>query len=238
MSNRFYVEGEERGEKVRDLFSRVAPRYDFINDLQSFGLHRVWKARLTRLAQVRPGEQALDVCCGTGDIAFSLAQAGAHVTALDFSDAMLEVAKARARRKLPLRVNFQQGDAQHLPFPDNSFDVVSIGYGLRNLRDWKTGLHEMHRVAKPGARLLILEFGKPDNAVWRAWYFAYLRFVVPILGKVFCGDSATHSYILESLQHYPAQHGVAEAMRALGCRDVRIVNFVGGAMSIQCGLKV
>ena len=102
---------------------------------------------------------------------------------------------------------------------------------------WQTGLNEMHRVARAGARLLILEFGKPENALWRGMYFAYLRFAVPILGKVFCGDSATHGYILESLKHYPAQQGVAEAMRALGCRDVRIVNLVGGAMSIHYGVK-
>ncbi|HEY0549693.1 MAG TPA: bifunctional demethylmenaquinone methyltransferase/2-methoxy-6-polyprenyl-1,4-benzoquinol methylase UbiE [Verrucomicrobiae bacterium] len=238
MANPFYIEGEQRGEKVQDLFSRVAPRYDLINDLQSFGLHRRWKQMLVNLAQVKPNDAALDICCGTGDIAFALARAGAHVTAVDFSEPMLNVAKARARRDGFPRVDFQRGDAQQLSFSAGAFDIVTVGYGLRNLPNWKAGLAEMHRVARAGARLLVLEFGKPDNAAWRTLYFAYLRFAVPVLGKIFCGDSTTHSYILESLKHYPAQRGVADAMREMGCRDVRIVNLVGGAMSIHCGIKM
>ena len=241
MSNRFYVEGEQRGAKVNDLFARVAPRYDLINDLQSFGLHRAWKRRVVRMAGVRPGERALDVCCGTGDLAFALARAGAEVSALDFSAAMLDVARRRAaitnHQSSILNPQFQSGDAMRLPFADNLFDVVTVGYGLRNLSSWETGLREMHRVAKPGARLLVLDFGKPDNAVWRALYFAYLRCFVPLFGKLFCGDAATHAYILESLQRYPAQRGVAEAMQRLGCRDARIVNLLGGAMSINYGVK-
>ena len=235
MANRFYIEGEQRGAGVNDLFARVAPRYDLINDLQSFALHRAWKRRVVRMAQVRPGERALDVCCGTGDIAFALARVGASVEALDFSDAMLGVARQRAGGTA--NPQFQQGDAMHLPFPDQTFDVVTVGYGLRNLRDWKAGLHEMHRVARPGARLLVLDFGKPDHALLRFLYFAYLRFFVPVSGKLFCGDAATHAYILESLQLYPAQRGVDEAMRELGCRDTRIVNLMGGAMSINYGVK-
>ena len=240
MANRFYIEGEQRGAGVNDLFARVAPRYDLINDLQSFGLHRLWKRRVLRLAQVRPGERALDVCCGTGDLAFALARAGAAVEALDFSEAMLAVARQRgeAVTGAAARPQFQQGDAMHLPFPSNSFDVVTVGYGLRNLRDWRAGLHEMYRVARPGARLLVLDFGKPDNALLRSLYFAYLRLVVPVFGKLFCGDAATHAYILESLQRYPAQRGVDEALRELGCRDARIVNLMGGAMSINYGVKV
>ena len=245
MSNRFYVEGEQRGEKVNDLFAQVAPRYDLINDLQSFGLHRAWKRRVVRMANVKPGDRALDVCCGTGDIAFLLARAGAEVTATDFSEAMLDVARDRAKTQSAisnpqssiLNPQFQRGDTQHLEFADNTFDAVTVGYGLRNLSSWETGLREMHRVAKPGGRLLVLDFGKPDNAAWHALYFAYLRCVVPLFGKLFCGDSATHSYILESLKRYPAQRGVAAAMRELGCRDVRIVNLVGGALSINFGVK-
>jgi len=240
MSNSFYVEGGQRAEKVNDLFAQVALRYDLINDLQSFGLHRAWKRRVVRMALVKAGDSALDVCCGTGDISFALAKAGARVDGVDFSAAMLGVARQRAagRREFSeTNPQFQQGDALSLPFSDRTFDVVTVGYGLRNLSSWETGLREMHRVAKPGARLLVLGFGKPDNRVWRALYFAYLHFVVPIFGKLFCGDSATHAYILESLKRYPAQGGVAEAMRSLGCREVGIVNLMGGAMSINFGVK-
>jgi demethylmenaquinone methyltransferase/2-methoxy-6-polyprenyl-1,4-benzoquinol methylase len=240
MSNRFYVEGEQRGEKVSDLFARIAPRYDLINDLQSFWLHRAWKRRLVRMANVQTGERALDVCCGTGDIAFALARAGADVMALDFSEAMLAVARTRAEtnpQSVIRNPQFHRGDAQRLDFPDNSFGIVTVGYGLRNLSNWEQGLREMHRVARPGGRLLVLDFGKPDNAAWRAFYFSYLRCFVPVFGRIFCGDSATHAYILESLKHYPAQRGVAEEMHRLGCREVRIVNLVGGAMSINFGIK-
>lgn len=237
MGNKFYQQGEQRRQRVDDLFAQVAPRYDLINDLQSFGLHRAWKRRLVRMAEVRQGQLALDICCGTGDIAFALAREGALVTGFDFSEAMLAVAEKRAQTQAGPRPQFTRGDAQELPFSDNTFDVVTVGYGLRNLPSWERGLREMHRVAKPGGRLLVLDFGKPDNALLRSLYFSYLRWLVPVFGRLFCGDSATHSYILESLLHYPAQHGVAAKMRELGCEEVWIVNFLGGAMSINHGRK-
>lgn len=239
MANKFYQPGEQRAAKVEDLFATIAPRYDFINDLQSFGLHRLWKRRLIRMAAVKPGNQALDLCCGTGDIAFALANQGADVAGLDFSNPMLEVARKRAAAHPDIRRPvFQQGDAQALPFADNSFDVVSVGYGLRNLSSWERGLEEMWRVARPGGRLLVLDFGKPDNGLWRRIYFAYLKWLVPVFGRLFCGDSATHAYILESLLNYPAQYGVQSKMQSLGCRDVKIINLLGGAMSINYGVKV
>ncbi len=125
----------------------------------------------------------------------------------------------------------------HLPFRDNSFDIVTVGYGLRNLADWETGLREMQRVAKPAGRLLVLDFGKPDNAVWRGIYFAYLKAIVPMLGRVFAGSAAAYSYILESLKPYPAQHSVAAKMRGLGLSEVRVFNLLDGIMSIHYGEK-
>ncbi len=246
VANKFYDAGKQRAEKVNDLFAAIAPRYDLINDLQSFGLHRSWKRRLVRLARVQPGETALDLCCGTGDVAFALTAAGAHVTGLDFSAPMLRVAEARKFKVQGSRFKvgetagpvFFQGDALHIPFPAAHFDIVTISYGLRNLADFADGLREMWRVAKPGGRLLVLDFGKPDNAVWRSLYFAYLRCVVPLFGRIFCGDSATHAYILESLKHYPAQRGVAASMEGLGCKNVCIVNLLGGMMSLNSGEKV
>ena len=254
MANTFFDPGDQRAAKVQDLFARIAPRYDLINDLQSFGLHRYWKRRVVRLARPQAGQRALDVCCGTGDLALALARRGAHVAALDFSERMLEAAQRRESRiqsKAPggthdaSRITphaspparFIRGDALRIPFSDNSFDIVTVGYGLRNLANWETGLHEMLRVANPGGRVLALEFGKPDNALWRGLYFGYLKLFVPCLGRIFCGNTGAYAYILESLKHYPAQHAVAAKMRELGLVNVRTVGLLGGAMSINYGEK-
>src|SRR5262249_55600823 len=156
--------------------------------------------------------------------------AGAKVVGLDFSEPMLDVAK---RRRPDGAVQFQQGDAQALPFENDSFDIVTIGYGLRNLTSFEIGLREMQRVARPGGRLLVLDFGKPDNALWRGIYFGYMKMVVPLMGLVFAGSASAYSYILESLKHYPAQRGVEEKMRELGLSNVRVVEFLGGVMSIN-----
>jgi demethylmenaquinone methyltransferase/2-methoxy-6-polyprenyl-1,4-benzoquinol methylase len=240
MPESFYAADETRARRVNDLFATIAPRYDLINDLQSFGLHRYWKKRLVQLAHVRPGDRALDVCCGTGDVAFALADAGAQVTGCDFSAPMLEVARQRATTRRNRReeiLTFMEADALHLPLAADAFNIVTIAYGLRNLSDFHGGLVEMLRVLKPGGRLLILDFGKPDFGPWRAMYFAYLKFFVPLFGRIFCGNSATHAYILESLKKYPAQKGIAAMLSELNCRDVRIVNFLGGVMSINCAVK-
>ncbi len=164
MANKFYAAGEERAARVDDLFATIARRYDLINDLQSFWLHRFWKRRLVALAHPAAGESALDVCCGTGDVAFALARRGAEVVGLDFSEAMLAMARARSDEQGPQsptgavtatrmgvrNPQFIRGDAQALPFPDAQFDLVTVSYGLRNLARWQTGLREMWRVAKPG----------------------------------------------------------------------------------------
>jgi demethylmenaquinone methyltransferase/2-methoxy-6-polyprenyl-1,4-benzoquinol methylase len=239
VTNKYYAPGGERAARVNDLFNIIAPRYDLINDLQSFGMHRYWKRRLVRETKGRPGERALDLCCGTGDVAFVLARRGLEVCGLDFSAPMLAVAEQRLKERFAgARVSFLRGDAQQIPFPDNTFDVVTISYGLRNLADWEKGLREMQRVARPGGRVLVLDFARPDNALWRAIYFGYLRIFVLVLGKIFCGDSDTHGYILESLKNYVAQKGVAAGMDRLQLARVRIMNLIGGIMSINYGEKV
>lgn len=241
MSNTFYAPGEQRAAKVNDLFARIARRYDLLNDLQSFGLHRSWKRRVVNLARVRPGDRALDLCCGTGDLAFALAKRGAETTGLDFSAEMLSIAGTRNRLQPSTsdtsQPRFLQGDAQQIEFPDNNFDIVTVGYGLRNLTSWQRGIDEMVRVAKPGARLIVLDFGKPANPLWRAIYFAHLRLSVPLIGLMFCGNASAYAYILESLKHYPAQLAVAEKMRELKLVNVHVINLIGGAMAINYGEK-
>jgi demethylmenaquinone methyltransferase/2-methoxy-6-polyprenyl-1,4-benzoquinol methylase len=265
VSNVYYAPGEARAAKVNDLFARIARRYDLINDLQSFGLHRNWKRRVAKLARVAPGACALDLCCGTGDLAFALAHRGADVTGLDFSPQMLEVAKGRGKKaeagrqrseiggqrpeggtqnrnsatpNSELRTpNFLQGDALAAPFAEDTFDIVTVGYGLRNLASWERGLEEMRRVARPGGRIIVLDFGKPANPWWRAMYFAHLKMSVPLIGLLFCGNASAYAYILESLKHYPAQLAVAEKMRELKLINVQVINLLGGAMAINYGEK-
>jgi demethylmenaquinone methyltransferase/2-methoxy-6-polyprenyl-1,4-benzoquinol methylase len=242
MPNSYFDPGEQRAAKVQSLFNRIASRYDLINDLQSFGLHRLWKRRVLALAAPKNGESALDLCCGTGDLAIALSGVGASVIGVDFSERMIEVAAQRARKTAASEaashrraLTFILGDAQKLPFCDQSFDVVTMGYGLRNLPSWENGLREIHRVLKPQGRAIILEFGKPPNSVWRRIYFAYLKMFVPILGATCCGDRHAYAYILESLQHYPGQGAIADRMSQSGWANVDFINFLGGIMSINYG---
>jgi len=178
------------------------------------------------------------------------------VVGLDFTAEMLSLAQQRCREegreekgekmgegrrereeKGAGKVWFIRGDAERLPFRDDSFDAVTVGYGLRNLREWKIGIQEMQRVARAGGRLVVLEFGKPENPVWRWACFSYLRLWVPLFGSLFYGNAGAYRYILESLNHYPSQLQIAKAMRDLGLINVRVHNLLGGAMSIQYAEK-
>src|SRR5690349_15978636 len=194
MANKFYQQGRERAARVDELFSAIAPRYDLVNDLQSLGLHRLWKQRLMRLANAQPGSRVLDLCCGTGDVAGRFAERGARVVGLDFNEQMLAMAQKRAATERN-PVHYLQGDALHLPFGNGQFDVVTVSYGLRNLADIEGGVREMCRVAKPGGRLLVLDFGKPQRPLLRNAYFGYLEHWVPVFGRLFWGDPALYGYI-------------------------------------------
>jgi len=243
-SNPYFVPGPQRAEKVKSLFDAVASRYDLLNDLLSFGLHRLWKKRLARMANVGPSCRALDLCCGTGDVTFALAMEGAEVVGLDFSGKMLEAARTRTKRRKQQHratpqgpVAYVQGDALRLPFCDATFDAVTISYGLRNLASVENGLREMLRVAKPGGRILVLDFGKPDSSLLRRCYGFILRQVVPILGKLSRGGTEAYAYIATSLDHYPAQHGVAETMKRLKLENISVINLLLGTMSIHYAKK-
>lgn len=230
VKSKFYQPGPARAAHVHQLFATIARRYDLLNDLMSLGLHRRWKTRLVRRA--RNPRRSLDLCCGTGDIAQRLP---GFVIGVDFTAAMLQIAATRPRRTG--RVCWVRADALRLPFVDNSFDVVTVGYGLRNLADLPTGLREIYRVLRPGGQLLTLDFGKPTAAWARRLYFGYLRTVLPLLGQWFCGDRDTHAYILDSLETYPAQRGLVEHMRATGLVDCGFEEFWFGAMAINWGRK-
>ena len=220
-------------EKVDALFSTIAMRYDLVNDIQSAGLHRLWKRKMARLVALGESEQALDVCCGTGDLIVRLAKGGGRVGGVDMNGAMLNVARRRLAKCNIGRSRLYQTDALQLPFGDGQFDVVTIAYGLRNLADYKTGLQEIFRVLKPGGRLAILDFGKPPNRFLRGLYYQYLRWALPVFGWLFCGSASAYAYILDSLEKYPAQSGVKDMLDEIGFSSVNVANIMLGTMSLH-----
>ena len=236
-SNKYLSYDEDRAPKVREMFSRLAQRYDLVNDVMSFGMHRLWKRQTVRLALsgASPRSRVLDLCCGSGDLCFLAEKLGARdVIGADFTLPMLEVAKRR-RREGNHRSRFLQADALRLPFPDGSFDVLTIGYGLRNVADIPAALAEMRRVLAPGGRAVVLDFGKPDHALPAALYSAYLGTVMPTVGWLFHGDPHTYAYIPASLQRYPAQRGVEALMKSAGFANVRYEERLLGTMGINIG---
>jgi demethylmenaquinone methyltransferase/2-methoxy-6-polyprenyl-1,4-benzoquinol methylase len=243
VSSKFYSPDQHRAEKVHELFAAIASRYDLLNHLMSFGRNRHWKERLVQLAEREPGAESgepkrmLDLCCGTGDIAIAFARRNPQMRVIgaDFTAEMLRVATARGG--CPAQLFWVQADALRLPFPDNTFDVVSVGYGLRNLADLHAGLRQILRVLRPGGRFLSLDFGKPDSPLLRAGFFAYLRSVPPLLSWLFCGDADTHGYIIQSLHAYPAQRGLKSLMEQCGYANCGFEEFCGGAMAINFGRK-
>ena len=220
-------------EKVDALFSTIAMRYDLVNDIQSAGLHRLWKRKMARLVALGESEQALDVCCGTGDLIVRLAKGGGRVGGVDMNGAMLNVARRRLAKRNIAQSRLYQADALQLPFGDGQFDVVTIAYGLRNLADYKIGLQEIFRVLKPGGRLAILDFGKPPNRFLRGLYYQYLRWALPVFGWLFCGSASAYAYILDSLEKYPAQSGVKDMLDEIGFSSVKVANIMLGTMSLH-----
>lgn len=246
MADRSYSPDDQRAKRVHELFAVIARRYDLLNDVMSLGLHRRWKQRLVTLAtesgnrlgaatkaphgtEAAPTLSVLDLCCGTGDIARRLP---GRVVGVDFTAEMLRIAATRTTR-----VHWVCADALQLPFPNASFDVVTIGYGLRNLANLDAGLREILRVLRPGGRLLSLDFGKPSHRLWRALYFAHLRSWAPLLGGLLAGNAAAYAYLLASLEAYPGQRGVQSAMERCGFVECGFEEFWSGAMAINWGRK-
>ena len=236
MRNKYLSYDDQRAPKVREMFSRLAERYDLVNDVMSFGMHRKWKREAVRLAlDGRRGGRVLDLCCGTGDMSFQAEARGASsVVGADFTLPMLTVARRRAREE-GRRSRFVAADALALPFQDGVFDAITVGYGLRNVADPAHALGEMRRVLAPGGRAVVLDFGKPDNAIASSLYFGYLKTMMPAVGWIFHGDPQTYLYIPASLERYPAQRGVESLMREAGFTDVRYENRLLGTMGLNVG---
>ena len=221
---------------VRRLFETIAGRYDFITRALSYGQDQRWKARLVSLAEPRPGQLALDLASGTGDIAFALAARGARVCALDVTHRMLQLAAAKPARPRPFA--FVTGDMMALPFPAGAFDVITTGYGIRNVPRIETAVAEIHRVLRPGGLLLSLDFNRPANPVVRAVYLAYLTVVGSALGLVLHRDPDTYRYIPASIRRYPGAHGVAEILSRAGFERCDVLPLLGGLMAINVARRL
>src|SRR2546428_4992695 len=234
-----------KGRYVRALFATIADRYDFITVALSYGQDRRWKRRLVDLASPWAGARALDLATGTGDIAFALAARGANVVGLDITHRMIELARSKVlsrrqpRHRGPKKAapRFVVGDMLALPFPDASFDIVTTGYGLRNVPDLTLAIQEIHRVLKPGGQMLSLDFNRPSNHLVRAAYLIYLTTVGATLGWMLHRDPDTYRYIPASIRQYPGAAAVVRLLEEQGLKRARYYPVLGGLMAIHRAVR-
>jgi demethylmenaquinone methyltransferase / 2-methoxy-6-polyprenyl-1,4-benzoquinol methylase len=222
--------GRLPADAVRAMFDRISPVYDAMNRTMTLGLDGRWR-RETARAVVRPGDRVLDACCGTGDLAVAALRAGGRVTGVDFSERMLERARAKSAK-----VEWVQGDALALPFADGAFDVATVGFGVRNLDDLGKGLSELRRVLRVGGRVAILEITRPQGLLapfYRLWFDG----LVPRLGRVLPGGAA-YSYLPASVRRFPGPDELAERLREAGFGDARWRTFGGGIVALHVGVAV
>ena len=220
---------------VRQLFATIADRYDVVTRVLSYGMDARWKDRLAAAVALQPGEQALDLACGTGDIAFRLAAAGGAVCGLDITPRMLQL--ARAKPSSGGACTWTAGDMTALPFADRRFEVVTTGYGLRNVPDLDAAVAEIARVLRPGGRFASLDFNRPESAAMRAAYLGYLELVGGTLGLVLHGEAAAYRYIPASIRRYPGAHGIAQRLERAGLRGVVARPLLGGLMTLHVAVR-
>ena len=235
------VNVEEKADKVAEVFHSVAAKSDLMNDLMSGGVHRLWKRITIEMSGVRRGDKVLDIAGGTGDLTAKFSRiVGSEGTVVlaDINDSMLKVGRDRLMdRGVVNNVRFSQADAQYLPFPDNTFDVITIAFGLRNVTDKDLALRSMLRVLKPGGRLLVLEFSKPANPVLSKVYDTYSFSILPKLGKLFADDSDSYQYLAESIRMHPDQQTLQNMMDDAGFANTDFHNMTGGVVALHRGVK-
>jgi demethylmenaquinone methyltransferase/2-methoxy-6-polyprenyl-1,4-benzoquinol methylase len=221
------------------MFDRVAARYDVLNSVMTAGLHHRWRERAADRAELEPGDSALDVCCGTGDLALELAgrvAPGGRVVGCDFSEPMLDLAREKAAAIEAVSARFEWADALQLPYDAGRFDAVTVGFGVRNLADLDRGLHEMARVLRPGGRLVVLEITQPSRPPLSTFYSLWFDRVVPVLGSL-SGDPEAYAYLPESVRSFPDPHLLAAKMDAAGLDRIRYTVLAGGIIAIHSGVR-
>jgi demethylmenaquinone methyltransferase/2-methoxy-6-polyprenyl-1,4-benzoquinol methylase len=233
----------EAAAHVREMFGRIAPRYDLLNHLLSLDIDKVWRRRVARTfsAVLRDANaRALDLCCGTGDLAFAFrreASTGAQIIGCDFVPEMLVRARAKAAAT-GAAVEFVEADALHLPFADGSFDLASCAFGFRNLANYERGLQEIRRVLKPGGAAGILEFAEPPGKVFGALYRFYFRHVLPLLGGIISGNATAYTYLPNSVSKFPPPEVLKLLFERAGFADVQFERWTGGIVTLHSGRKI
>jgi len=228
-------------ERVKEIFTTIARKYELFNAVSSFGSYRRWLDGMMRQAPIKPEHDVLDIAGGTGDVSRWVARfhRPKHIQCTDLVPAMLEVARAHQANgdfgNVP--IDFDVVDAQDIPYDDESYDVITMAYGIRNMPDRPRALAEMHRVLKPGGALVCLEFSTPPNPIWRALYMFYLKHLIPFWGGLITGDRSGFVYLSSSIRAFPDQRGLAEMMEEAGFTDVTWQNYTGGIAAVHVAHK-
>lgn len=235
------VPKEEKQAMVADVFHSVAAKYDVMNDLMSFGVHRLWKRFTIDMSSVRPGNKVLDLAGGTGDLTKKFSKIvgpQGKVVLADINSSMLEVGRERLTNQGYVgNIEYVQANAQFLPFEDNTFDVITIAFGLRNVTDKDEALRSMLRVLKPGGRLLVLEFSQTTNPLLKKAYDLYSFTALPLMGKIVTNDSESYKYLAESIRMHPDQETLKGMMIEAGFNRVTYHNMTGGMVALHRGIK-
>jgi demethylmenaquinone methyltransferase / 2-methoxy-6-polyprenyl-1,4-benzoquinol methylase len=232
--------GTPSTERVSGIFSAIADRYDVFNTMASLGIDRGWRRELVRAAHLSPSSRVLDLAAGTGDVAFAVANLGrpAEVVATDIVPEMLAVAEKKAAENPPaVPVSFSLADAQDLAFDDESFDVVTVAFGVRNFPDRDRNFREVLRVLKPGGRYIILEFSRPNFGPWRGVYHLYLRHAIPAIGGALTGDRDGFVYLNDSIRQFPTQAQLAAELRKAGFTTISWKDLSGGIVALHTAVK-
>ena len=232
------AENQAKKEQVHTVFQNISQKYDRLNNIISFEQHKVWRKHVMSTMNVQKGSKALDVCCGTADLTIPLSEAvgsKGQVTGLDFSENMLEVGKQKTASLE--NIQLVHGDAMNLPFDDNSFDYVTIGFGLRNVPDYLSALKEMHRVLKPGGMVVCLETSQPTLPLFKQIYSLYFKFVMPIFGKMFAKSKEEYEWLQQSTFNFPDKQTLKGLFFEAGFNDIIVRSFTGGVAAMHLGYK-
>ncbi|MBV7316839.1 bifunctional demethylmenaquinone methyltransferase/2-methoxy-6-polyprenyl-1,4-benzoquinol methylase UbiE [Shewanella sp. NIFS-20-20] len=235
------VDTDKKAELVASVFHSVAAKYDIMNDVMSFGVHRLWKRFTIQTAGARPGMKVLDLAGGTGDLTAKFSKLvgdKGQVVLADINDSMLKVGRSKLRdRGIIGNVNYVQANAEALPFPDNHFDIITIAFGLRNVTDKDAALRSMQRVLKPGGKLLVLEFSTPQHEIMRKVYDVYSFKVIPKMGDFITKDAGSYEYLAESIRMHPDQETLKHMMQDAGFEQVEYTNMTDGVVALHKGYK-